>query len=389
MNHGTRTMENRTDLNPTVPEGLEPMLVDFIQLMREKGATDLHLTADSPPMLRLDSELFPVGTGPLTGDQVRQLVYGIMTESQIHLFEKDLEVDFSFEISNFGRFRANVYTQKGRVAGAFRAIPERAFSLPELGLPGAMEDVAEAANGLVLVTGATGSGKSTTLAAMIDRVAESRRSHIVTIEDPIEYVHGHKLAIVNQREIRSDTHSFARALRSVLRQDPDVVLLGEMRDLETIELALTIAETGHLTFATLHTNSCVQTINRIVSVFPPEQQGQVRAQLSFVLQCVLCQHLIPRKDRNGLALAYEVMMPNAAVRNLIREGKIHQIYSLMQAGQGQSQMRTMNQTLTELVASETITPESAMGRTTELRELVEMFRRQGIRAERFEGDGDD
>jgi twitching motility protein PilT len=367
----------------TAESGQQLFLIDLIELMREKGATDLHLTADSPPMLRLDSELFPVGSSSLAGDKVRQLVYGIMTEGQVHMFEKDMEVDFSFEISGYGRFRANVYTQKGRVAGAFRAIPERAFSLAELGLPHSMEAVAEVPNGLVLVTGATGSGKSTTLAALIDRIAERRRCHIVTIEDPIEYVHTHKKAIVNQREVRADTHSFARAMKSVLRQDPDVVLLGEMRDLETIELALTVAETGHLTFATLHTNSCVQTMNRIVSVFPSAQQAQVRAQLSFVLQCVLCQHLLPRKGRGGLALAYEIMIPNAAVRNLIREGKIHQIYSLMQAGQQASQMRTMNQTLLELVASDEISSEAAMGRTTEARELLEMFKRQGIRTDRF------
>ncbi len=377
-------MTEHLDLVVETPDG-QVLLVDLIRLMREKGATDLHLTADSPPMLRLDSNLFPVGEKVLSGSDVRQLIYGIMTEGQVHLFEKELEVDFSFEVAQFGRFRANVYTQKGRVAGAFRAIPERAFSLAELGLPGALEELTEAPNGLILVTGATGSGKSTTLAAMIDRVAEKRRHHIVTIEDPIEYVHGHKKAIVNQREIRSDSHSFAQALKSVLRQDPDVVLLGEMRDLETIELALTIAETGHLTFATLHTNSCVQTINRIVSVFPSEQQTQVRAQLSFVLQCVLCQHLIPRKTGGGLALGYEIMMPTAAVRNLIREGKVHQIYSLMQAGQEHSNMRTMNQTLFELVSKEIIDPTAAVGRSTEPRELLEMFKRHGIRMEEMQG----
>jgi twitching motility protein PilT len=273
------------------------------------------------------------------------------------------------------RFRANVFLQRGAVAVAIRTIPYTILSFQELGLPKVVADLCERPKGLILVTGPTGSGKSTTLASMVNKINSEHQEHIVTIEDPIEYVHQHKRCIVNQREMNSDTYSFKAALKSVLRQDPDKVLIGEMRDLETIEAALVIAETGHLTLATLHTNSAVQTINRIIDVFPPHQQPQIRAQLSFVLEGVLCQMLIPKTNGTGRVLALEIMIPNPAIRNLIREEKVHQIYSTMQTGQDKYAMQTMNQSLLNHVLSRNITLEEAMSRSTMPEELAQMMQR--------------
>jgi twitching motility protein PilT len=277
--------------------------------------------------------------------ETKRLCYSILTEAQKQRFEEEWELDLSFGVKGLSRFRANIFMQRGAVAGAFRTIPFRVRTFEDLGLPPVVKELCKKPRGLVLVTGPTGSGKSTTLGAMIDKINSERQEHIVTVEDPIEYLHPHKKCLVNQREVSADTQSFKRALKYILRQDPDVVLVGEMRDLETIEAALTVAETGHLVFATLHTNSCVQTINRILDVFPPYQQPQVRAQLSFVLEGVLSQILIPKASGSGRALCLEIMIPNPAIRNLIREEKVHQIYSQMQVGQTKFGMQTMNQSL--------------------------------------------
>ncbi|MCX5738348.1 MAG: PilT/PilU family type 4a pilus ATPase, partial [Proteobacteria bacterium] len=298
-------------------------LHQLLKAMIEKGASDLHITTNSPPQLRIDGKLQPLQMPPLSPADTKQVCYSILTDSQKHRFEENNELDLSFGVRGLSRFRANIFMQRGAVAGAFRSIPYKVMTMEELGLPKAVLDITKKPRGLVLVTGPTGSGKSTTLASIIDRVNSERHDHIVTIEDPIEYLHPHKNCVVNQREVGADTKSFTNALKYILRQDPDVVLIGEMRDLETIEAALTVAETGHLAFATLHTNSCVQTINRIVDVFPPYQQSQVRAQLSFVLEGVMCQSLLPRANGPGRALALELMIPNPAIRNLIREDKIH------------------------------------------------------------------
>jgi twitching motility protein PilT len=297
----------------------------------------------------------------------------VLTEEQKIQFEKEKELDLSFGVKNLSRFRANIFLQRGAVSGAFRSIPFKILSFDELGLPPVVTAIAAKPRGLILVTGPTGSGKSTTLASIIDKINTDTRQHIITIEDPIEYLHAHKRCIVNQREVGADTTSFKKALKYVLRQDPDVVLVGEMRDLETIEAALTIAETGHLVFATLHTNSAVQSINRIIDVFPPHQQSQIRAQLSFVLEGVMSQLLLPRAGTPGRVLALEVMVPNAAIRNLIREDKVHQIYSQMQVGQAKYGMQTLNQCLYSLYTRRLITREEAMGRSTEPEELRQMM----------------
>src|SRR5512145_205647 len=305
-------------------------LHQLLKAMIEKGASDLHITTSPPPQLRVDGKLQPLKMPPLSPPETKQLCYSILTDSQKHKFEETNELDLSFGVRGLSRFRANIFTQRGAVAGAFRAIPYKIKSFEDLGLPKVITELVRKPRGLILVTGPTGSGKSTTLASMIDFINTERNEHIVTIEDPIEYLHQHKGCVVNQREVGADTQSFKAALKYILRQDPDVVLIGEMRDLETIEAALTVSETGHLCFATLHTNSCVQSINRIVDVFPPYQQAQIRAQLSFVLEGVLSQQLLPKMTGQGRCLALEIMTPNAAIRNLIREDKVHQIYSAMQ-----------------------------------------------------------
>ncbi len=350
-------------------------LHQLLKTMVDQAATDLHITTNSPPQIRIDGFLIPLQLPPLTAADTKQLAYSVLTDNQKHRFEENLELDFSFGIKGLARFRANVFNQRGAVSAAFRLIPWEIRSFKELGLPEIAAQICDKPRGLVLVTGPTGSGKSTTLAAMLDKVNREKHVHIVTIEDPIEYLHSHKKCIVNQRELHSDTHSFPNALRSVLRQDPDVVLIGEMRDLETIESALRIAETGHLTFATLHTNSAAQTINRIIDVFPAHQQPQVRAQLSFVLEGIFCQALLPKAGGHGRVLAIEVMIPNSAIRNLIREDKVHQIYSAMQTGQAKFGMQTFNQSLASLYFKKHISLETALSLSHNMDELQEMINR--------------
>jgi len=350
-------------------------LSELLHKLSELGGSDLHITTGTAPLVRVHGEIHPLdGYRPLSSSETKQLAYSVLTDAQKHRFEENLELDFSFGVKGLSRFRANIFNQRGAVGAVFRAIPYEIKSFDDLGLAPVVKDLCGKPRGLVLVTGPTGSGKSTTLAAMIDKINKERHEHILTIEDPIEFLHNHKNCIVNQREVNADTKGFAEALRTALRQDPDVVLVGEMRDLETIESALRIAETGHLTFATLHTNSAVSTINRIIDVFPSMQQAQVRAQLSLTLEGILCQTLLPRADGRGRALAMEILIPNAAIRNLIREDKVHQIYSMMQTGQDLHGMQTFNQSLATLFHKRQITRELAMQRTSnanELRDLID------------------
>ncbi len=350
-------------------------LAEMLKAAVQAGASDLHITIGTPPQIRVDGKLRPLDHPPLTAGDTKRLAYSVMTDSQKHTFEERLEFDFSFGIKDLCRFRANVFTQRGAVAAAFRVIPFEIKSFEALGLPPVVQKLCTRPRGLVLVTGPTGSGKSTTLAAMIDKINRERYEHILTIEDPIEFLHSHKNCIVNQREVNTDTHSFADALRVALREDPDVVLIGEMRDLETVESALRIAETGHLTFATLHTNSAASTINRIVDIFPSNQQPQIRAQLSLVLEGILCQALIPRLGGSGRALAMEIMVTNSAIRNLIREDKIHQIYSAMQTGQEKYEMQTFNQSLAHLILTKQISMEDGLAKSSNTDELMELIQR--------------
>ena len=352
-------------------------IYDLLKIMIEKGASDLHITTGSPPRLRVDGKLVPIDHPQLTPMETKSLCYSILTDAQKHKFEDHSELDLSFGVKGLSRFRGNIFMQRGAVAGAFRTIPFEIRTFQELGLPEVVNDLVKRPRGLILCTGPTGSGKSTTLAAMIDRINSERYEHIITVEDPIEYLHGHKKCLINQREVNADTVSFKDALKYVLRQDPDVVLIGEMRDLETIEAALTVSETGHLTLATLHTNSAVQTINRIIDVFPPHQQEQIRVQLSFVLEGVLSQQLLAKKSGKGRALAVELLVPNPAIRNLIREDKIHQIYSMMQTGQAKFGMQTMNQSLIELYTKGHISYEDAVGRSPVPDEIITMLQRAG------------
>jgi len=350
-------------------------LPDLLKKMTERGGSDLHLTTNSSPQVRVHGHLHQLTEyPPLTPAQTKQLAYSVLTDAQKHRFEENLELDFSFGLKGMSRFRANLFNQKGAVGCVFRAIPYEIKTFEALGLPPVVSDMCKKPRGLILVTGPTGSGKSTTLASMVDKINIERHDHILTIEDPIEFLHNHKNCVVNQREVGSDTHGFADALRTALRQDPDVVLVGEMRDLVTIEMALRIAETGHLTFATLHTNSAVSSINRIIDVFPAEQQAQVRTQLSLVLEGILCQSLLPKASGDGRAMALEILIPNSAIRNLIREDKIHQIYSMMQTGQDKFGMQTFNQALASLFQKRLISLDVAMQRSSnpdELKELIE------------------
>jgi twitching motility protein PilT len=350
-------------------------LPEMLQKTLQAGASDLHLTTTVPAQIRVDGKLRPVDDYILTPSDTKRLAYSVMTDSQKHQFEEKWEIDFSFGIKDLCRFRANVFNQRGSVGAVFRVIPFEIKGFKALNLPPVVEQLCDKPRGLILVTGPTGSGKSTTLAAMIDKINMDRHEHILTIEDPIEFLHSNKNCIVNQREVSSDTHSFSDALRVALREDPDVVLIGEMRDLETVESALRIAETGHLTLATLHTNSAATTINRIVDIFPSNQQPQIRAQLSMVLEGILCQSLIPRANGTGRCMAMEIMIPTMAIRNLIREDKIHQIYSSMQTGQDKYGMQTFNQSLSQLVLSKQITMQDAMNKSSNTDELQDLIQR--------------
>ena len=347
-------------------------LEELLTLLVQRNGSDLHISAASPPRIRVDGRLVPTGHEMLSSEETQKLVYSILDTDQIARFERSLELDLSFGIEGLGRFRTNVFMQRGAVGCVMRVIPHHVKTFEELGLPRKVcEDLCEQPRGLVLVTGATGSGKSTTLAAMIDYINQKDAGHIITIEDPIEFVHKNKNCLINQREVGSDTRGFKDALRTVLRQDPDVVLVGEMRDLETIEAALTISETGHLTYATLHTSDAVQTINRIVDVFPAYQQQQIRTQLSFVLIGVFCQQLLPRAGGKGRALASEIMISNSAIKSLIRENKAHQIYSQIQTG-GKLGMATMNQSLFELCKAGLVTFDDALSHSSDPDDLRRM-----------------
>lgn len=350
-------------------------LSDLLKTMMEQNGSDLHITTGSAPQIRVDGQLHPLDMPPLTPADTKQLAYSVLTDAQKKRLEEDLQLDLSFGIKGLARFRTNVFHQRGAVAAVFRNIPFSIRNFEQLGLPPIVRTLCDKPRGLILVTGPTGCGKSTSLAAMIDKINADRHEHIVTIEDPIEYLHPHKNCIVNQREVNNDTHSFSDALRSALREDPDVVLIGEMRDFETVESALRIAETGHLTFATLHTNSAISSITRIVDVFPSHQQNQIRAQLSLVLEAILTQALLPRASGSGRVMAMEILIPNAAIRNLIREDKIHQIYSSMQAGQEKFGMQTFNQSLATLYFQKQITLQTALSHTSNVDELQEMINR--------------
>ncbi|MBC7358906.1 MAG: type IV pilus twitching motility protein PilT [Desulfacinum sp.] len=346
---------------------------ELLRRMPEVGASDLHLTAGAPPRYRVNGELVQADPNVLKPADTERLCLGLLSPEQREKFVRERELDFSFSIEGVSLFRVNLFYQRGSVGGSFRAISFRVPTLEELGLPAVMTELAQKPRGLILVTGPTGSGKSTTLAAILNWINENRHGHIVTIEDPIEYLHPHKKCLVNQREVGRDTESFQSALRRVVRQDPDVVLIGEMRDLETMRTALTLAETGHLTLATLHTNSAIQTINRIIDTFPEHQQNQVRAQLSFVLEGIVSQLLLPRADGAGRILAMEIFLPTPAIRNLIRENKLHQIYAQMQLGQTQTQMTTMNQCLHQHVRRGVLAATTALNYSPDPEELARML----------------
>ncbi len=352
-------------------------LTELLNKLIEAGGSDLHLRVGSPPQIRLHGLMHPLdGYAPLTPESVKEIGYSALTETQRKILEEKLELDFSLDLTEQSRFRVNIFNQKSTIGAVFRAIPYEVRSFEDLGLPPVVADLCRKPRGLILVTGPTGSGKSTTLASMIDKINITRHEHILTIEDPIEFVHHHKNCVVTQRELGGDTFGFAEALRSALRQDPDIVLVGEMRDTETIEMALRVAETGHLTLATLHTNSAASTINRIIDVFPAAQQGQIRTQLSMVLQGIMCQALLPNAMGNGRVMALEILIPNSAVRNLIRDDKIHQIYSMMQTGSDRYGMQTLNQSLAALFHRRLITLETALTISPNEDELKELCERK-------------
>ncbi len=352
-------------------------LQQLLKAMVEQDASDLHITVGSPPQLRIGGIMSKVKTEVMSSTDTKNLCYGVLTDAQKAEFEEKLEIDVSFGIKNLARFRGNIFMQRGSVAGVFRRIP---FDIPDmnaLGLPNVIKDMVKVPNGLILVTGPTGSGKSTTLASIIDFLNNNERGHIITLEDPIEFIHPHKNCVINQREIGTDTYSFSAALKRVLRQDPDYILVGELRDHETIEMALSAAETGHLVFGTLHTNSALQTINRLVDVFPPDKQNSVRHLLSFVLVGVISQQLMLRRVGRSRVLCMEIMRTNNAIRNLIREEKLEQVYSAMQVGQAESGMFTMNQSLLKLVQDGTISEEVAIEASTVPDELIRMLTGMG------------
>jgi twitching motility protein PilT len=355
------------------PRSLEDAHIDdLLRIVVEKGASDLHLCAGVPPVIRVDGRLIPTNYEKATPQDTQRLMYDILTDEQIQRFESTLELDFSYSLGKIARFRVNVYRDRGAVAAAFRLIPTRIPTIRELNLPPVLEELTRLPRGLIIVTGPTGSGKSTTQAAMINQINMERSVHIVTIEDPIEYLHSHRFSIINQRELGQDTKSFHNALRAVLREDPDVILVGEMRDPETIALAITAAETGHLVLATLHTNSAATTIDRIVDVFPPGQQEQIRIQLSNSIQAVICQQLLPRAGQPGRVPAVEVMIATPAIRNLIRENKAHQITSVIQTSANVG-MQTMDQSLRDLYMKGWITLEEALSRAMNPEELKKMI----------------
>lgn len=349
-------------------------LRELLEQMVKMGASDLHLTVGAPPVVRIDGKLQRLSEDMLTAESTKKLCYSMLSEKQKLKFEQNNELDFSFGIESMSRFRCNVFMQRGNVAVVLRRIPYKIMTFEELNLPKVIAEFAVLPRGLVLVTGPTGSGKSTTLAALIDKINKERPVHIITVEDPIEYLHRHQMGLINQREVYADTNSFASALKYALREDPDVVLVGEMRDLETIEAALSISETGHLAFATLHTNSSAESINRIVDSFPANQQEQVRVSLSFSLQAIVSQTLIPRIG-GGRVVALEIMVATPAIRALIRDDKVHQMYSMIQSGQ-KFGMKTMNQSLAELYQGGKIAINDAMNYTQNTDELGEMLSRQ-------------
>jgi twitching motility protein PilT len=351
-----------------------PTLPELLHTLVQLEGSDLHITTNTPPQVRVHGHLTRLEGIDLTPAETKQLSYSVLTDAQKKRFEETLELDFSFGLKGLARFRCNMFNQRGAVAAVYRVIPEKIRSFQDLGLPPVLATLAERPRGLVLVTGPTGSGKSTTLAAMLDKINTERHDHILTIEDPIEFVHQHKSCLVNQREVHSDTESFSNALRAALREDPDIVLIGEMRDLETVEAALKIAETGHLTFGTLHTNSAAQTINRIVDIFPANQQSQIRTQLSLVLEGIVCQALLPRIS-GGRVAALEILVPTPGIRNLVREDKIHQIYSAMQTGQEKMGMQTMNQSLATLYQKKQVTLETALSASSNKDELQDLISR--------------
>ncbi len=353
---------------------LKPQMEQMLKLMVERRASDLHLTVNSHPMLRVDEGLIPLTEFPVfSGEDTRVFAYSLLLPEQKKMFETNRELDISFGVSGMGRFRVNVFLQRGSVSVALRLLPAEIRTFEQCGLPGKiMEELCRRKRGLILITGSTGSGKSTTMASMVEWINSNRSCHIITVEDPIEYVYKNKKAIVDQREVGMDTHSFGNALKHMLREDPNVILIGEMRDLETIESALNIAETGHLVLATLHTNDAVQTVNRIVDVFPSHQQQQVRVQLSFVLLAVMTQQLIPKAGGMGRVLGIEILMANPAVRSLIREGKAHQIYSVIQTSHREG-MRTMNHSLAEMHVRGDVSYEEALGRSSDPEEFLRLI----------------
>jgi twitching motility protein PilT len=349
-------------------------LPELLKMTVDLNGSDLHIATNTPPQVRVHGHLQRLQGPDMSPSDTKALIYSVLTDAQKKRFEETMELDFSFGIRGLARFRCNVFNQRGAVGAVYRLIPEKIRSFGDLGLPQVIATLADRPRGLVLVTGPTGSGKSTTLAAMLDKINSERHEHIITIEDPIEYIHPHRNCLVNQREVHADTMSFSNALRAALREDPDIVLIGEMRDLETVEAALKIAETGHLTFATLHTNSAAQTINRIIDIFPAGQQSQIRTQLSLVLEGIVCQALLPRADGKGRVCSLEIMVPTPAIRNLIRDDKVHQIYGAMQAGQEKMGMQTANQSLASLYMQRKITLDAALGASSlkdELREMIE------------------
>ena len=351
---------------------------ELLNLMVQRGGSDLHISVGSPPRIRVDGKLMDTEYEALMPEATKKLIYSVLGADQVAKFEKELELDFSFGVAGLGRFRTNAFIQRSTVAAVLRVIPFEVFDFETIGLPTEVcESICKLPRGLVLCTGSTGSGKSTTLASMVNYINEQRQGHIVTIEDPIEFLHRNKGCLINQREVGGDTHAFSKALKSVLRQDPDVVLVGEMRDLETIEAALTLAETGHLTFATLHTSDVTQTINRIVDVFPAHQQQQIRTMMSFTLQAIVCQQLVPKQHGKGRALAAEVMIATPAIRALIRDNKSHQIMSIIQTS-AQAGMQTMNQSLFDLYRNGTVSYEDAVAHTSDASDFHRLMERAGI-----------